>query len=89
MHGYFSCTVFACGVKNGMSFCMVACAVACFVACVCHIYVLETGNFQSLYRNYDLFVIGMLFKKREDAVEWVPLNFSMKRVVDILSELVL
>jgi len=48
---------------------MVACAIACSVACVHHIYVLETGNFQSLYRNCDLFVIGMLFKKREDVVE--------------------
>ena len=68
---------------------MVACAIACSVACVHHIYVLETGNFQSLYRNCDLFVIGMLFKKREDVVEWVSLNFSMKSDVDILSDLVL
>jgi len=68
---------------------MVAWAVECFVACVCPTYILETGNFQSLYRNSDLCVNGMLFKKREDVVERVPLNLSMKRDVDILSELVL
>lgn len=65
---------------------MVACAVACFVACVCHIYMLEIFR---VYTETDLCVIGMLFKKREDVVEWVLINFSMKRDVDVLSELVL
>jgi len=48
---------------------MLACAVECFVARVCHTYILKTGNFLSLYRNCDLCVDGMLFKKREDVVE--------------------
>lgn len=32
---------------------------------VSHTHILETGNFQCVYRNCELCVIGMLFKKRQ------------------------